>query len=308
MGTPSSATRNIREFDPTLAPLGYTVFWRLSSVWILRDALAQVLAETGFADALPASPPPAVALRRALLAFASHSGRGGTLLLRNIGRTPGVLALVEEAPDQQGSLSYRTLLRARYDASTQEVFCTTRASGPIDATTEEPSLSGRVRALFVRAGKTYSGADLSRLLRTLVLACQAVRLQQGIYFVPAGQCEPLQRLDALVDQLPGAPLLVTLAQVDERRTRARLVHAIHADLVRELETIEARLCQLQAPGGQPEMGALCQHLVRVRAVQQKARVYTELLGARVQEIQARLEAMHADVQRLVLLDVHDLLA
>jgi NADH:ubiquinone oxidoreductase subunit D len=102
--------------------------------------------------------------------------------------------------------------------------------------------------------------------------------------------------------------LATLAQVDERRTRAHLVRAIHADLVRELETVEARLRQLQSAGGQPEMDALCQYLVRVREVQQKARVYTELLGARVQDIQARLGSMQADVQRLVLFNVDELLS
>ncbi|HEY1352228.1 MAG TPA: DUF6744 family protein [Ktedonobacteraceae bacterium] len=307
MGTPSPSTRDIRELAPALALLGYTVFWRLSGVWIRHEVLARVLAEMGFADAMPAPPAPVVALRRALLIFARHSGRTDALLLRAVGRAPGVLALVEEAPGQQGSLLYRTHLRARYDADTQEVFCTTQACGPIDATTEEPALSAPVRSLFAQACRTYLGADLSRLLRALVLACQAVRLQRGIYFVPVGQCEPLQRLDALVDQFCGAPLFATLAQVDERRTRAQLVHAIHADLVRELETIEARLRQLQETGKQPEMSTLCQHLVRVHAVQQKARSYTELLGARVQEIQARLETLHADVQHLVLLDVDDLL-
>jgi hypothetical protein len=307
MGMPSSPARDIRAHAPTLVLLGYTVFWRLSGVWIRHEALARVLAETGFADAMPAPPAPVVALRRALLIFARHSGRGDALLLRTVGRAPGVLALVEEAPGQQGSLLYRTHLRARYDAGTQEVFCTTQACGPIDATTEVPSLSAPVRSLFAQACRTYSGADLSRLLCSLVLACQAARLQRGIYFVPVGQCEPLQRLDTLVDQLPGAPLFATLAQVDERRTRAQLVHAIHADLVRELETVETRLRQLRTTGKQPEISTLCQHLGRVRAVQQKAHSYTELLGARVQEIQARLEAMHADVQRLTLLDVDDLL-
>lgn len=300
------AARNIREPDPALALLGYTVFWRLGGVCIRRYALAQALAKTGFADALPSPPSPMVALRRALLAFARRAGQG-TLLLRAIGRPQGVLALVEEETGQHGSLWYRTHLRARYDARARTVFCTDQASGPVDATTEEPGISGAVRLLFAQASESYAGADLSRLLRTLVLGCQAVRLQRGIYFVPISQCEPLQRLDALVDLLPGAPLLVTLAQVDERRTRGQLVHAVHAELVHELTAIETRLHQLQSAGGQIELNALCQQLVHVRAVQQKARVYTELLGTRVQEIQERLEAMQADVQRLVLFDTHDLL-
>lgn len=308
MGAISSAARDIREPDPALALLGYTVFWRLSGVCIRRQALAQALARTGFSDTLPPLPSPAIALRRALLAFAHQSGAGGTLLLRTVSRKPGVLVLVEEVSGQQGNLCYRTHLRAHYDPGTHEVFCTTQASGPIDATTEEPSLSSPIRILFAQAREIYSGADLSCLLRTLVLACQAVRLQRGIYFVPVSQSEPLQRLDTLVRLFPGSPLLATLAQVDERRTRAHLVRAIHADLVRELETVEARLRQLQSAGGQPEMDALCQYLVRVREVQQKARVYTELLGARVQDIQARLGSMQADVQRLVLFNVDELLS
>jgi hypothetical protein len=307
MGALSSTARDIRESDPTLALLGYTVFWRLCGVWVRRQALAQVLSETGFGDALPPLPSSTVALRRALLAFARYSAGRETLLLRTAGRQPGVLVLVEEVSGQQGALCYRTHLRARYDTATHEVFCTTQVSGPIDATTEDPALSAPIRLLFAQAREMYSGADLSCLLRTLVLACRAVRLQRGIYFVPVSQCEWLQRLDTLVGLLPGAPLFATLAQVDERRTRAQLARAIHADLVRELERVETHLRQFQNAGGQPEMDTLCQYLIRVRAVQQKARVYTELLGARVQDIQVRLEAMHTDVQRLILLDMDELL-
>jgi len=306
MGALSLTARDIREPDPALALLGYTVFWRLSGVCVRRQALAQALATTGFGDALPPLPSPAIALRRALLAFIRQSRAAGTLLLRTVSRQPGVLVLVEEVSGQQDTLCYRTHLRARYAAATQEVFCTTQASGPIDATTEERSLSAPVRLLFAQAREFYSGADLSRLLRALVLACQAVRLQRGIYFVPVSQCEPLQRLDMLVRLFPGSPLFATLAQVDERRTRAQLVHAIHANLIHKLEAVEMRLRQLQNAGGQPEMDALCQYLVHVREVQQKARVYTELLGARVQEIQARLGVLHADVQRLILFDVDEL--
>lgn len=307
MGVLSLAARDIREPDPALTLLGYTVFWRFSGVCVQRQALAQALTRTAFSNALPPLPSPAIALRRALLAFTHQSRAAGTLLLRTVSRKPGMLVLIEEVPDQQGNLCYRTHLRARYDAATQEVFCTTLTSGPIDATTEKISLSVPVRLLFAQARETYSGADLSCLVRTLVLACQAVRLQRGIYFVPVSQSEPLQRLDMLVGLFPGSPLFATLAQVDERRTRAQLVHAIHANLMHQLQTVETRLRQLRSAGGQPEMDTLCQYLMQVREVQQKAQVYTELLGARVQEIQTRLGALHADMQRLILFDMDEVL-
>ena len=228
--------------------------------------------------------------------------------MRTVSHVPCVLALVEETPDRQGSLAYRTHLRTRYDESTQEVYATLQASGPIDAATEAPIIAAALRAFFAQAAAMHTGEDLSRILRAVVGGCQAVRLQRGVYFVPTSASAPLERLTDLVDRLPGAPLFATLAQVDERGSRRRLVHAVHADLVRELERMETRLAQVQAAHAQPEAGTLCQHLVRVRTLQQKARIYTDLLGAHVQEIQARLEAMQAGVQRLVLLDVDDLVA
>jgi len=306
MTHPSPGASAQRGPDWELPVLGYTVFWRLSGVRIAREALIRALAETGLAAHVPAPPSPECALRRAL-AHLARARHGERLLLRTVSHAPCVLAVVEETPDQQGSLAYHTHLRARYDAGTRQVYATLRASGPIDASTEEPGTGTALRALFAQASETHTGEDLSRLLRAVVAGCQAVRLQRGVSFVPAAASEPLARLAELVERLPGAPLFARLAQVDERETRRRLVHAVHADLVRELERMETRLGQARAAHPQPETGTLCQQLVGVRALQQKARVYTELLGARVQEIQARLEALQAGVQRLVLLDIEDLL-
>jgi hypothetical protein len=304
---PSSPAQDIRDHDPALAVLGYVVFWRLSGVQIRRADLARLLADAGFAHALPAPPKPARALRRALLQLRWHCGWSETLLLRTISSSPCVLALVEEEPAAPESLAYRIFLRARYGADTQQVWCTFTPTGPIDATTEAEAASEALRTLFAREQDLHTGEDLSRVLRGIVVGCQAVRLQRGVYFVPLSHSEPLNRLDRLVARLPGTPLFATLAQLDERGTRARLVHAIHADLVGELEAMEAGLLHLQATHPQPGIGALSSHLVRVRAVQQKAQVYAELLGTRAQEIQARLQTLQERVQHLVLFEVDDLL-
>jgi hypothetical protein len=304
--TEQTHTQDIRAQQATVAVLGYAVFWRLSGVQIAHTDLAAALKAAGFGSFVPALPQPGTALRRALLFFAQHSLQE-TVLLRCVSHTPCVLALVHEAPDQAGSLTYLTRLRACYDPVTRNICCTRTSSGPIDATTEDPRVTAAVRFLFQDACQTHTGEDLSRVLRAIISSLSAVRLQRGVYFVPARESAPLQRLDAVVAGLPGAPLFATLARLDERRTRERLVHAIHADLMRDLDAMEARLAQMRAAQPQPETQVLAQHLVRFRTVQNKAQIYTELLGARVQEIRTRLEAVQAGVQHLVLFDVEDLL-
>ncbi len=301
-----TCAQDIRAPDAHVAVLGYAVFWRLSGVQVPHTALEAALTQAGFARFVPAPPSPPTALRRALLWFAQHAGCE-TLLLRVVSRAPWVFALVREELDQQGSLTYLTRLRVRYDPWTRDICCTRHPRGPIDATTEDQSTTATLRPLFQNACETHTGEDLSRVLRAIIARLGAVRLQRGVYFVPVSESAPLQRLDALVARLPGAPLLATLARLDERRTRERLVHAIHADLMRELDSIEARLCDMQATHPQPEMALLCQHLLSFRAVQNKAQIYTELLGARVQEMSARLAALQERVQNLVLIDARDLL-
>ena len=299
-------TQDIRTQNATVAVLGYAVFWRLSGVQISHADLTQALTQAGFGSFTPALPQPGTALRRALLFYAQHS-IPETVLLRAVSHTPCVLALVQEEPNPQGSLAYVTRLRARYDPTSQDIWCTRTSSGPIDATTEDPHVTVALRFLFQEACQTHTGEDLSRVLRAIISSLGAARLQRGVYFVPAHASASLQRLDELIARLPGAPLLATLARLDERRTRERLVHAIHADLMQELDAMEARLEQMRATQPQPETTTLCHHLVRFRAIQNKAQIYTELLGARVQEINARLEALQADVQQLVLVDVNYLL-
>lgn len=304
--TQQTQTQDIRMKEATVAVLGYAVFWRLSGVQIPHADLHQALTQAGFGSYLPALPQPTTALRRALLSFAQHYVQE-TVLLRSVSQTPYVLALMREEPDHQGSLTYLTRLRVRYDPGTQDVCCTRCASGPIDATNEDPRVSAVLRPLFQDACQTHTGEDLARVLRAIIASLSAVRLQRGVYFVPVREHAPLQRLDALVAQLPGTPLLATLARLDERRTREKLVHAIHADLMRELDGMETHLAQMQATHVQLETRTLYQHLARFQTVRNKAHIYTELLGTRVQEISARLETLQASVQQLVLIDVDDLL-
>ncbi len=298
--------QDIRAPDANVAVLGYAVFWRLSGVQVPHTALEAALTQAGFARFVPAPPSPPTALRRALLWFAQHAGCE-TLLLRVVSRAPWVFALVREERDQQGSLTYVTRMRVRYDPWTRDICCTRSPSGPINATTEDQSTTATLRPLFQNASETHTGEDLSRVLRAIIASLGAIRLQRGVYFVPASESAPLQRLDALIARLPGAPLLATLARLDERRTREQLVHAIHADLMREIDSMETRLSDMQAAHPQPDVTLLCQHLLGFRAVQKKAQIYTDLLGARVQEMSARLAFLQERVQNLVLVDVKDLL-
>jgi hypothetical protein len=303
----STEAQDIRSQQTTsLALLGYAVFWRLSGVQIPHADLCQALAQAGFGHSIPPLPPPSMALRRALLQFAQRFWQE-EMLVRMVSRTPCLLALVREEPDAQGTLTYQTRMRVQYDEGSQDIRCTRQAGGPIDATTEDVPLSTALRPLFQEACQTHTGEDLSRIVRAMMSSWQAVRLQRGVYFVPVQASAQLQRLDALVARLPGSPLLATLARMDERRTRERLVHAIHADLVRELETLETSLHDLQTARVPPTAALLCHQLVQFRTFQQKAQVYAELLGTRLQEMTARLETLQAGVQQLVLVDVNELL-
>ena len=77
--------------------------------------------------------------------------------------------------------------------------------------------------------------------------------------------------------------------------------------MRELDGMEVHLTQLQTAHPQPAGKALYQHLARFQAVRNKAQVYTDLLGTRLQEITTRLEGLQASVQQLVLIELNDLL-
>lgn len=295
--------QDIRKTDESVAVLGYTVFWRVGGVQISHAILSQALSYAGWWQYLPALPQPATALRRALLKYA-HNAVSETVLLRSISRTPCVLALVKEENHRQGgSLSYNTVLRVRYDPTTQDICATRSSQGPIDAATEDVNVSTALRPLFQKARETHTGEDLSRVLRALVASFQSVRLQRGVYFVPAAIRTPLQQLDRLITQLPGSPLLITLAQLDQRGTREKLVHAIHADFVRDLAAEETKMRELFASPTPPEVGILSQQLVRCRAIQNKARIYADLLGTRAQEIGTRLDALQGRVQQLLLIDL-----
>lgn len=304
----STEAQDIRTQQTTsLALLGYAVFWRLSGVQIPHVDLCLALTQAGFGHYAPTLPPPPTALRRALLQFAQRFWQE-EILVRSVSRTPCLLALVHEEPDAQGTLTYQTRMRVQYDEVRQDICCTRQSGGPIDATTEDVPLSTALRPLFQEACRTHTGEDLSRVLRAMMTSWQAVRLQRGVYFVPVQSSAQLQRLDTLIARLPGSPLLATLARMDERRTRERLVHAIHADLVHELDTLEANLQNLRMTHPQPTAALLCQQLVQFRTFQQKAQVYAELLGTRLQEMTARLEALQAGVQQLVLVDVNELVS
>ncbi len=304
VGTIPTTVRDINAPQLVGEPLGYAVFWRLSGVRVPRHVLVPLVKQAGLAAHLPDPPSPTVALRRALLHWAAWK-RVMPVLLRRAGQAPTVFVLLAEEPQQTlGQVSYRALLRACYDEARGQVSCTSTATGPIDATAD-PSLTRIVEGIWQREQEVHTGEDLSRFIRQVMVHLHAVRLQRGVYFVPASQAEPLLRLDKLIAALPGSPLLATLAQYDQAQTRRKIARAVHREFITALQTMEEQFERVLEAPGNITLTTLSQQMTRFHRLQERAQAYTDLLGAWHADLEARLAALKARAQQLVLVPLDE---
>lgn len=322
--------------DSQLPVLGYNIWWGLRGVQVTREELERIYTRSGFSRFLPEPPSDIDALRRALnvwrktqqaLLVQEHLRRTGkpgrkrdfTILVRSInkrGTKYAVFGLVGEQVDfEQLGLRYATEARVLIEklspeerAQREPTFIgTTEAEGVIQAQDEAQALTDAIRPLWRDAKRVYLPNDISGSILSIVESFPtsvAVRQSGGVYFVAVSEAPALLRLKQLLESLPSEsdearPYFLMLPVVDEPRARVELAAAVQRGFLSELQTAGAKLTDLQSKAKKVSGETIAKHLLAARAIRDRARVYTDLLGMQQEQISQALERLTDKAQQIL---------
>ncbi len=151
--------------------------------------------------------------------------------------------------------------------------------------------------------------DLSRMMRQSVGALQSVCLRPngGLYFVPVGQADALQRLGALIETLPVAgnrvPFVCAQGVLNRPEAVRKFANALYEGLVDELNTLASDLTRLTAGrAGSVKMTTIEARLVSYRQLRDKVELFTDVLSRRKGQLLERLETLTAQARAVLLGD------
>lgn len=269
----------VQGFDPALA--GAITYWRLSG-GVNGERLGAAWKERGLPEALlPTLPSPETALTRAVK---KHEGRrnGTTILARQLPEARGWV-LKHETPNADNSdLTYSTEARVWVDKLGR--FQTDRA---------DSDLSRAVEVEYPRQLAEVSAADVSSWLVRMAAYVTAVSLRDagGVYFIPRGTL-PTWRGMVHAIRAASSHAVFEIPAMRGEECVAAVLDALNAECDEEVKRMEAEITA--ATGGLSKRGIATReaHLDRLRG---KVEGYCTLLGARQEELVARLEAVRASL-------------
>jgi hypothetical protein len=336
MARATMSPQQILNLAASLPLAGHVVSWRMSGVEIGRTDLESLLKKHQFAWAMPKKPPTLKgAFSRALEGWIQAKGalklaRGtggdsddedvtgsGTRERAMIrisspkGSAYTVFAIVGEVVDlKKLGFRYGTSMRFLLEKATGAVICTTDSTGAADQVSQERVIMQEIAPYWSRFQVAYVSGDLSRIIRSIVESLDPLVLREGggSYFVPETHRAALDRLAALVDDLPlvgtRKPFLTMIPIPDVPAARQQLTRAAHASMIDDIEAARKDLERfLSQESGTVKPETIAARLEGFKALRARANLYAGLLGMWVDDIAHGLDTLTNAAKAVVTSDL-----
>lgn len=337
MARAKMSPQQILNLAASLPLAGHVVSWRMSGVEISRSDLEALLKKHQFEWAMPKKPPTLKgAFSRALEAWIKAKGAvklvkgsggdsdddedvagSGTRERAMIrvsspkGSAYTVFAIVGEVVDlKKLGFRYGTSMRFLLEKSSGAVICTTDSSGGADQVNREQAIVQDIAPFWTRFQMAYVSGDLSRIVRSIVESLDPLVLREGggSYFVPETHRAQLDRLAALVDDLPligtRKPFLTMIPIPDVPAARQQLTRAAHASMLDDIEAARKDLERfLQQEAGTVKPETIAARIEGFKALRARADLYSGLLGMWVDDITQGLDGLTAAAKAVVTSDL-----
>lgn len=203
-----------------LVIIGYFVWWTIQQVKISREDFKALLKQVGI-DFDIGDKDKEIALRRAAFLKAVREVKGGSkdTLIRKIKKAKDeyVFGLVDETIDKNSNdLSYNHEATMKFKPETGELNCdfTHRAFD-------------KIKPLYEEYTNMLNSDDIRDMLLKIIAQYHrvGVRKRGGIYFVPEKYKDEVEKIEALIDALPGDNYLAVAPQIDSEKSKRAIYKA-----------------------------------------------------------------------------------
>ena len=222
-----------------------------------------------------------------------------------------LFGIIEEAIDLAAlGLHYTTDLRVLVHKTSGAMVVTTDALGVIDDQAQAPpeaqTIARQLQPHWEHYRHLHTAGDLGEMTRAILRELGAINVREGSgwYFVPLAQQPALERLRALIEDLPtvngGQPFVLMLGQIDAAATRRQLAQAAFKDFLAQLEAARQDLAAfVQKPAGTVRAATVASRLTAYRQLKERASLYSDLLGMQQEQIQRGLDELTEQARTIV---------
>lgn len=313
--------RNMAEVDI----LGYWVSYTIqgTGIRVQKDNLQTILDKHGMGDMMPADVTMRTAMQRALTAWArAQAQQGATKLGKNYasqnededgdGESDSLIVQVINPTKDNDfwvfylinrkinwslyGMDFMTKFRVKLYRS-GVVVVTDTASGAIDSMALH-SIERSIDPFWQEYRSMYLGVDIGPIIKATLMRQWAVltRREGGLYFVPVEGEDKLDRLSDFLGDLPnfgnGTPTLVALPVLDVPKVKRALADSVHNGVMAEISALQSELGKMQAQkAGSVRRSTVNERFTEYQMLLARARTYSELLGMRTEDIEARITGL-----------------
>jgi len=275
-----------------LVIIGFFVWWAIREVKISKTEFKTLLKQAGLSFTFDQED---TALRRTSFLKAVREVKAKNrkkFLIRKISKEKDcyVFGLVDESIDKKGrDLKYNHSATMIFNPETGELI------------TDFPHRAfDEIKALYEDYKENMNSDDVRDAVIKIISEFHRVNVRQrgGIYFLPAKHETDVEKIEKLVDSLPGDCSCSVAPQVDTERTKRSIYKAFIEGLKTKMTTFREEL-------DDPTFGAVKKktwehRLDQFKALKQEIEFYKDAMAFQVDDLSTELEALRGDVQKRIL--------
>jgi hypothetical protein len=281
-----TGTQKAKQGLKGISLIGYFIWWSIAGVKVERKKVQNLVKKSGLEFEVPD-----VCERSAFLMAkreVKSRAHANQVLIRNIKKgAEHEVALVDEKLDEtKRKLGYTHSATLYFDQDTKSIRC------------DHPH---RAFDLIKEKYEEYKIFMNSYDIRVIIMKIIApwkkvmVRDKGGIYFIPEKFTKELNKLEAVLDQLPGDCYLQVVPQINTEKSK----RAIHRSLMDELtQKIEKFNKEMDSQKFTSNKGWESQ-LSRFKDLRDKISFYTDALKFGAEDVEKKLDALTKKVRKQI---------
>lgn len=274
-----------------LVIIGFFVWWAIRDVKISKTAFKALLQQAGLSFKCDQED---TALRRTSFLKAVRETKVHNqkkFLIRKIVKEPAkyVFGLVDESIDKAGhNLEYNHSATCTFNPETGELTCDFSHRAFDD-----------IKSLYNEYQEMMNSDDVRDAVIKIISEFKKVNVRQrgGIYFLPNQHEADVEKMEVLVESLPGDCSFSIAPQIDTEKSKKAIYKAFVEGLKYKMATFRE---ELENPAGKTRKATWETRLQQFKGLKQEIEFYRDAMSFQVEDLSTELESLRGDVQKQLL--------
>lgn len=274
-----------------LVIIGFFIWWAIRDVKISKTAFKGLLKQVGLSFEFDQED---TALRRTSFLKAVRETKARNrkkFLIRKISKEKDcyVFGLVDESVDKKDrNLDYNHSATMIFNPETGELL-----------TDFSHRAFDEIKSLYEDYKENMNSDDVRDAIIKIISGFKkvSVRARGGIYFLPNKHEADVEKVEKLVDSLPGDCSCSVAPQIDTEKSKTAIYKAFVEGLKNKMATFRE---ELENPTGKTRKSTWETRLEQFKGLKQEIEFYRDAMSFQVEDLSTELDSLRGDVQKQLL--------